>query len=146
MKFAVKLAPKYLPLAATVSLFLLMAALGSLRYTGFFSAQVFANLLIDNAFLCIVAIGMTFVILSGGIDLSVGSVIALTTRTNSAHPSASGTIKRYRKRGTPRSRMKDNTLGTVRIRSDATCCGMGGRAAESDTVPPRDWSGSQREV
>jgi len=74
-----KLAPKYLPLAATVSLFLLMAALGSLRYTGFFSAQVFANLLIDNAFLCVVAVGMTFVILSGGIDLSVGSMIALTT-------------------------------------------------------------------
>ena len=74
-----KLAPKYLPLAATVSLFLLVAALGSLRYTGFFSAQVFANLLIDNAFLCVVAVGMTFVILSGGIDLSVGSMIALTT-------------------------------------------------------------------
>jgi galactofuranose transport system permease protein len=74
-----KLAPKYLPLAATTSLFLLMAALGSVRYTGFFSPQVFANLLIDNAFLCVVAVGMTFVILSGGIDLSVGSMIALTT-------------------------------------------------------------------
>jgi len=32
----------------------------------------------DNAFLGIVAVGMTFVILSGGIDLSVGSVIAFT--------------------------------------------------------------------
>jgi simple sugar transport system permease protein len=48
-------------------------------YTGFFSLQVFAGLLIDNAFLLIVAIGMTFVIVSGGIDLSVGSVVALTT-------------------------------------------------------------------
>jgi galactofuranose transport system permease protein len=71
--------PKMLPLAATISLFILMAALGSVFYTGFFSPQVFLNLLIDNAFLCIVAVGMTFVILSGGIDLSVGSVIALTT-------------------------------------------------------------------
>jgi len=70
---------KYLPLAATVSLFLLMATLGSVFYEGFFSLQVFLNLLIDNAFLCIVAVGMTFVILSGGIDLSVGSVVALTT-------------------------------------------------------------------
>lgn len=70
---------KYLPLAATVSLFLLMASMGSLLYPGFFSAQVFLNLLIDNAFLIIVAIGMTFVILSGGIDLSVGSVVALST-------------------------------------------------------------------
>jgi ribose/xylose/arabinose/galactoside ABC-type transport system permease subunit len=50
-----------------------------LRYTGFFSVQVFYNLLIDNAFLIITAVGMTFVIISGGIDLSVGSVIALTT-------------------------------------------------------------------
>ena len=53
-------------------------------YTGFFSPQVFLNLLIDNAFLCIVAVGMTFVILSGGIDLSVGSVIALTTMVSAA--------------------------------------------------------------
>jgi galactofuranose transport system permease protein len=79
-----KLAPKYLPLAATTSLFLLMGALGSVLYTGFFSLQVFANLLIDNAFLCIVAVGMTFVILSGGIDLSVGSVIALTTMVSAS--------------------------------------------------------------
>jgi galactofuranose transport system permease protein len=56
-----------------------MAGFGSVFYDGFFSLQVFLNLLIDNAFLCIVAVGLTFVILSGGIDLSVGSVIALTT-------------------------------------------------------------------
>jgi ribose/xylose/arabinose/galactoside ABC-type transport system permease subunit len=76
--------PKYLPLAATVSLFALMATLGSVFYDGFFSAQVFLNLLIDNAFLIIVAVGMTFVILSGGIDLSVGSVIALTTMVSAS--------------------------------------------------------------
>jgi simple sugar transport system permease protein len=79
-----RLDPKYLPLAATISLFALMATLGSAFYTGFFSPQVFLNLLIDNAFLCIVAVGMTFVILSGGIDLSVGSVIALTTMISAA--------------------------------------------------------------
>lgn len=70
---------KYVPLLVTVTLFLAMAATGSVLYTGFFSAQVFLNLLIDNAFLCIVAVGLTFVIVSGGIDLSVGAVIALTT-------------------------------------------------------------------
>lgn len=70
---------KYLPLVATVSLFLAMATFGSVSYNGFFSAQVFLNLLIDNAFLVIVAVGMTFVILTGGIDLSVGSVVALST-------------------------------------------------------------------
>jgi simple sugar transport system permease protein len=41
--------------------------------------QVVCNLLIDNAYLLVVAIGMTFVILSGGIDLSVGAVLALST-------------------------------------------------------------------
>jgi simple sugar transport system permease protein len=79
-----RLNPKYLPLTATISLFILMGGLGSVLYDGFFSLQVFLNLLIDNAFLCIVAVGMTFVILSGGIDLSVGSVIALTTMVSAA--------------------------------------------------------------
>jgi ribose/xylose/arabinose/galactoside ABC-type transport system permease subunit len=74
-----RLEAKYLPLAATVSLFMAMATFGSLSYTGFFSAQAFLNLLIDNAFLLIVAVGMSFVILAGGIDLSVGSVVALST-------------------------------------------------------------------
>ena len=70
---------RLLPLTITVALFVAMAAFGAIRYDGFLSPQVFLNLLIDNAFLCIVAVGMTFVILSGGIDLSVGAVIALTT-------------------------------------------------------------------
>ena len=70
---------KYLPLLATISLFAAMAIFGSVSYAGFFSAQAFLNLLIDNAFLVIVAVGMTFVILTGGIDLSVGSVVALST-------------------------------------------------------------------
>lgn len=70
---------KYIPIIVTFGLFVLIFAAGSFRYTGFFSLQVLFNLLIDNAFLLVVAVGMSFVILSGGIDLSVGSVIALTT-------------------------------------------------------------------
>lgn len=70
---------QYLPIMVTVALFMVMFVAGSFRYTGFFSLQVLLNLLIDNAFLLIVAMGMTFVIVSGGIDLSVGSMIALTT-------------------------------------------------------------------
>jgi galactofuranose transport system permease protein len=70
---------KYVPLLITIILFIIMFGIGSITYTGFFSLQVFFNLFIDNAFLCITAIGMTFVIITGGIDLSVGSVIALTT-------------------------------------------------------------------
>ncbi|WP_201000732.1 galactofuranose ABC transporter, permease protein YjfF [Paenibacillus glycanilyticus] len=70
---------KYVPILVTFGLLAVMFAAGSFRYTGFFSAQVLYNLLIDNSFLIITAVGMTFVIISGGIDLSVGSVIALTT-------------------------------------------------------------------
>jgi simple sugar transport system permease protein len=68
-----------LPLAITVSLFVALAVAGSVRYDNFLAPQVFLNLLVDNAFLCIVAVGMTFVILTGGIDLSVGAVVSLTT-------------------------------------------------------------------
>lgn len=75
---------RFVPLLGTVAVFLVTAACGSIAYTGFFSAQVFMNLLIDNAFLCIVGVGMTFVILTGGIDLSVGAVIALTTMVSAA--------------------------------------------------------------
>jgi len=81
---AVRINPKYVPLVATISLFMAMATLGSVFYDGFFSLQVFLNLLIDNAFLVIVAVGMTFVVLSGGIDLSVGSVIAFTTMVSAS--------------------------------------------------------------
>ncbi len=41
--------------------------------------RVVGNLLTDSAFLGIVAVGTTFVIISGGIDLSVGSVVGFTT-------------------------------------------------------------------
>lgn len=76
-----RLKPKqqHIPVIVTILLFSLMFMIGSFRYTGFFSMQVFLNLFIDNAFLIITAVGMTFVILSGGIDLSVGAMIALTT-------------------------------------------------------------------
>jgi ribose/xylose/arabinose/galactoside ABC-type transport system permease subunit len=76
--------PRHVPLLGTIAVFVLTASYGSVIYSGFFSAQVFLNLLIDNAFLCIVGVGMTFVILSGGIDLSVGAVIALTTMVSAA--------------------------------------------------------------
>lgn len=70
---------KYLPLIVTITLFVGLYTFGIVQYRGFSSPQVFFNLLIDNAFLLITSIGMTFVILSGGIDLSVGAVIAFTT-------------------------------------------------------------------
>ncbi|MFI7615257.1 galactofuranose ABC transporter, permease protein YjfF [Nonomuraea terrae] len=70
---------KYLPVLVTGCLFVAMFAAGGIRYEGFASGQVVLNVFIDNAFLLVVAIGLTFVILTGGIDLSVGSVVALST-------------------------------------------------------------------
>ncbi|CUH96310.1 Inner membrane ABC transporter permease protein YjfF [Propionispora sp. 2/2-37] len=68
---------KFISLYITILLFALLFAAGSVLYTGFFSLQVLLNMLIDNAFLIITALGMTFVLIIGGIDLSVGAVIAL---------------------------------------------------------------------
>lgn len=70
---------RYLPVLATCALFFGMFAIGGVRYEGFASSQVVLNLFVDNAFLIVLAVGMTFVILTGGIDLSVGSVVALST-------------------------------------------------------------------
>ncbi len=69
---------RFLTLAATLSVFIGLYLIGWLRFPGFGSTVVLANVLYDNAFLGITAVGMTFVIISGGIDLSVGSVIAFT--------------------------------------------------------------------
>ncbi len=70
---------QYIPVLATLALFVGLFAAGGVRYDGFTSPQVVLNLFFDNAFLIVLAVGMTFVILTGGIDLSVGSVVALST-------------------------------------------------------------------
>ena len=67
------------PLAITAIVLVAGFAICAMRFPNIASTRVVANLLTDNAFLGIVATGMTFVIISGGIDLSVGSVIGFTT-------------------------------------------------------------------
>ncbi|WP_342782406.1 galactofuranose ABC transporter, permease protein YjfF [Vallicoccus soli] len=69
---------RFVPVIATFVLFVAMFGAGSARYEGFGDPQVFLTLFVDNAYLIVLAVGMTFVILTGGIDLSVGSVVALT--------------------------------------------------------------------
>jgi ribose/xylose/arabinose/galactoside ABC-type transport system permease subunit len=73
------LGSRYTPVLVTLALLIVIFAAGASRYRGFASGQVIANLFVDNAFLIVLAVGMTFVILTGGIDLSVGSVVALST-------------------------------------------------------------------
>jgi galactofuranose transport system permease protein len=63
----------------SIGLLVVLFAGGSLRYPGFFSGQVALNLLVDNSFLVVLAVGMTFVVLTGGLDLSVGSVVGLAS-------------------------------------------------------------------
>jgi galactofuranose transport system permease protein len=70
---------RHVPVLATLALLALMYGLGTANYENFSDTQVLLNVFVDNAFLLVVAVGMTFVILTGGIDLSVGAVVALTT-------------------------------------------------------------------
>ena len=84
---------RFLTLFATIAVFILLYVVGWARFPTFGSTVVLANVLYDNAFLGITAVGMTFVILAGGIDLSVGSVIAfigvfiaLMLRDTQVHP------------------------------------------------------------
>ncbi len=66
---------KYLPLVATIAVFLALFLIGGFLYKNFLSTLVLGDILADNAFIITAAIGTTFVILSGGIDLSIGSMI-----------------------------------------------------------------------
>ncbi|HEX6536820.1 MAG TPA: ABC transporter permease [Gemmatimonadaceae bacterium] len=50
---------------------------GFARYAEFLTAENLLNVLRQNSMLGLIALGMTFVILTSGIDLSVGAVVAL---------------------------------------------------------------------
>jgi ribose/xylose/arabinose/galactoside ABC-type transport system permease subunit len=76
---AARLRGRYLSPVASVVLFAALFGTIIVRYDFASPAQVVLNLLVDNAHLIVLAVGMTFVILTGGIDLSVGSVVALST-------------------------------------------------------------------
>lgn len=61
------------------AVFLVVFFIGGRLYPAMQKPQVFFNLFINDSSLLLVSIGMTLVILTGGIDLSVGGVIALVT-------------------------------------------------------------------
>jgi simple sugar transport system permease protein len=66
-------------LMITIVLFLVMYAAGMMVFNdkGFAKPQMFLNLFISNAGLIVIGCGMTLVMITGGIDISVGSVTAL---------------------------------------------------------------------
>lgn len=72
------------PLLTTITVFILAYVIGSQLYPAMQKPQAFFNLFINNGALLIVGIGMTLVIITGGIDLSVGGVLALTTAASAA--------------------------------------------------------------
>ena len=69
-------------LLITVVIFVLMYV-GAIVFQGggFLSAQTFFNILNDNAALIIGALGMSVVMITGGIDISIGGVAALVSMT-----------------------------------------------------------------
>jgi ribose/xylose/arabinose/galactoside ABC-type transport system permease subunit len=72
------------PMLTTIVIFFLVYFAGTRLYPSMQKPQVFFNLFINTASLMIVSIGMTFVILTKGIDLSVAGMIALTSAASAA--------------------------------------------------------------
>lgn len=58
-------------------IFILLFIFTALNYEVFFSLKFITNLLLQNTMIGFLAFGMTIVVLTGGIDLSVGSMLAL---------------------------------------------------------------------
>lgn len=85
-KNKVKLSDTNLLLIITVVVFFVMyiAAVLFLR-SGFLKPQTFFNILNENAALIILACGMTIVMISGGIDISVGMMTALVCMSCAVH-------------------------------------------------------------
>lgn len=64
-------------LGPVFALILVVTIFGAWEPTLFFSFQNFSNVIGQTTVIAVAAIGMTFIIVSAGIDLSVGSVVAL---------------------------------------------------------------------
>lgn len=79
MKERKKLSGTSFLLMITIGLFIIMYVAGMIIFNeqGFAKPQMFLNLFISNAGLIVISCGMTIVMITGGIDISVGSVTAL---------------------------------------------------------------------
>ena len=64
---------------AALLIFIAMVIYGQVTYGAILQPSTISNLLINNSHLVILAVGLTFVILTGGIDLSVGAVITFSS-------------------------------------------------------------------
>jgi simple sugar transport system permease protein len=75
---------RLLPLSATIILFFIAYGLGAVYLPGMRDSQVFLNLFNQTPYLLVSVIGETLVVISGGIDLSVGGIVALTSTASAA--------------------------------------------------------------
>lgn len=75
---------RVLPLSAAIVLFSIAYAVGAVYFPGMRDSQVFLNLFNQTPHLLVAVIGQTLVVISGGIDLSVGGIVALTTTGSAA--------------------------------------------------------------
>lgn len=70
---------RHIPTIAAVGVLLLLYLACAIQYPAFREPGTLRNVLIGASITGIVSIGMTFVIISGGIDLSVGSILGFTS-------------------------------------------------------------------
>lgn len=79
-------------LMVTIGLFILMYVAGMFVFSsmGFAKPQTFLNLFISNAGLIVISCGLTLVMITGGIDISVGSVTALVAMASAYQMEVSG--------------------------------------------------------
>ena len=65
----------------TVWFLLLLIAVACVTYPGFAQGGNLRNILFQNAPIGLIAVGMTFAMISGGFDLSVGAIVAMSSVT-----------------------------------------------------------------
>ena len=68
----------WIPVFAAVAILVAMVVGAQLYFGKFLTPRLASSILLDNSYLLILAVGMTFVILTGGIDLSVGALMSFT--------------------------------------------------------------------
>ncbi len=74
-----RLSPATLRRGGALVVLVVVALVGTIRNPDFLTSENLLNILRQNAVLGLLSVGMTFVIISGGIDLSVGSILSFTS-------------------------------------------------------------------
>lgn len=67
-----------IPTIAAVVIFILMLIMGQALFGTYLKLGFISSLFIDHAYLIILAVAMTLPVLTGGIDLSIGAIVAIT--------------------------------------------------------------------